>query len=62
MTERPWDDPDPRPGDTHDVEVPGPEDGPVTAPPDEPPVTNDGDLDVGERAPGRARLHVNPSV
>ena len=39
--------------DGPDIRLPGPEDGPVTAPREPDPVpTNDGDLDVGDTPPG----------
>lgn len=44
------DDSEPNPDDVGDIQLPGPEDGPVVAPRDVPESTNDGDLDVGERA------------
>jgi hypothetical protein len=52
MVDQPGQDREPNPDDVPGLQLPGPEDGPVVAPRDDPLTTNDGDLDVGDTPPG----------
>jgi len=51
MVEQPGPDREPDPDEVPEAQLPGPEDGPVSAPRDDT-ATNDGDLDVGDTPPG----------